>query len=153
VIVFRGREIVHPETGHAMLDQVVKAVNDVAMVEQRPMMEGRRMVMTVGPRGGVIRPPLVVGPGSSSIGSIGSVAPSRPVESTGGVTPIAAGSPRQQAPAAAPGQAPAPTPAAAAPLAAVPSAKAPAQTGGPAPAQTGGPAPAATPKQTAATKA
>ena len=56
VIVFRGREIVHPETGQAMLDKVVKAVNDIAMVEQRPMMEGRRMVMIIGPRVGVIRP-------------------------------------------------------------------------------------------------
>ena len=55
VIVFRGREIVHPETGQAMLDSVVKAVGDIAMVEQRPMMEGRRMVMIIGPRGGVIR--------------------------------------------------------------------------------------------------
>ena len=57
VIVFRGREIVHPEMGQAMLDQVLRAVNDIAMVEQRAMMEGRRMVMTIGPRGGVIRPP------------------------------------------------------------------------------------------------
>ena len=57
VIVFRGREIVHPETGQAMLDQVVKACGDVAMIEQRPMMEGRRMVMIIGPRGGVVRSP------------------------------------------------------------------------------------------------
>ena len=57
VVVFRGREIVHPEMGQVMLDQVVKAVNDIAMVEQRPMMEGRRMVMVIGPRGGVIRAP------------------------------------------------------------------------------------------------
>ena len=62
VIVFRGREIVHPETGQAMLDRVVKTVADIAMVEQRPMMEGRRMVMIIGPRVGVIRPP-VGGPG------------------------------------------------------------------------------------------
>jgi translation initiation factor IF-3 len=56
-IVFRGREIVHPETGQAMLDTVVKAIADIAMVEQRPLMEGRRMVMLVGPKGGVIRRP------------------------------------------------------------------------------------------------
>ena len=56
VIVFRGREIVHPETGQAMLDQVVKASLDVAVVEQKPIMEGRRMVMIIGPRAGVIRP-------------------------------------------------------------------------------------------------
>src|SRR5262249_16933229 len=57
VVVFRGREIVHPEMGQVMLDQVVKAVNDLAMVEQRSIMEGRRMVMVIGPRGGVIRSP------------------------------------------------------------------------------------------------
>jgi translation initiation factor IF-3 len=77
VIVFRGREIVHPETGQAMLDKVVKAVNDIAMVEQRSMMEGRRMVMIIGPRGGVIRPPGPTGPApgrpptASSTGSTG----------------------------------------------------------------------------------
>jgi translation initiation factor IF-3 len=61
-IVFRGREIVHPETGQAMLDTVVKAIADIAMIEQRPVMEGRRMVMLVGPKGGVIRRPDAPGP-------------------------------------------------------------------------------------------
>jgi translation initiation factor IF-3 len=56
-IVFRGREIVHPETGQAMLDQVVKMITDLAVVEQKPTMEGRRMVMLVGPRAGVIKRP------------------------------------------------------------------------------------------------
>jgi len=55
VIVFRGREIVHPETGQAMLEQVVKACADVSVVEQKPVMEGRRMVMVIGPKTGVIR--------------------------------------------------------------------------------------------------
>jgi len=61
VIVFRGREIVHPETGQAMLDHVVKALVDIAMIEQRATMEGRRMVMLIGPKGGVIRRPEPVG--------------------------------------------------------------------------------------------
>jgi translation initiation factor IF-3 len=56
VVVFRGREIVHPETGQSMLDQVVKSCLDIAAVEQKPSMEGRRMVMIIGPRSGVIRP-------------------------------------------------------------------------------------------------
>jgi translation initiation factor IF-3 len=68
VVVFRGREIVHPETGQAMLDQVVKACLDIAAVEQKPSMEGRRMVMVIGPRSGVIRPagspPVPPSPGS-----------------------------------------------------------------------------------------
>jgi len=56
MIVFRGREIVHPETGQAVLDLVSKEVADISMIEQKPSMEGRRMVMVLGPRSGVIRP-------------------------------------------------------------------------------------------------
>src|SRR4051812_20733104 len=56
VTVFRGREIVHPETGQAMLDTVMKMVADIATVEQRAIMEGRRMVMVIGPKAGVARP-------------------------------------------------------------------------------------------------
>jgi translation initiation factor IF-3 len=55
VVVFRGREIVHPETGHDMLKQVMQATSDVAMVEQAPLMEGRRMLMVIAPKGGVIK--------------------------------------------------------------------------------------------------
>jgi len=86
-IVFRGREIVHPETGQAMLDQVVKAIADIAMVEQRPLMEGRRMVMLVGPKGGVIRRPDAAGPPAP--------APVRP-----GPPPAPAGAAPQPQPAA-----------------------------------------------------
>jgi translation initiation factor IF-3 len=57
VVIFRGREIVHPETGQAMLKRVVELTSDIAMVEQNPMMEGRRMLMIIAPRGGVINRP------------------------------------------------------------------------------------------------
>ena len=57
VVIFRGREIVHPETGQAMLKKVVELTQDIAMVEQPPMMEGRRMLMIISPRGGVISRP------------------------------------------------------------------------------------------------
>jgi len=94
VIVFRGREIVHPETGQAMLDRVVKTVADIAMIEQRPMMEGRRMVMIIGPRVGVIRPNPVGGPagggrppGATSAGGTGGTSPAAPTAAkTGGAT-------------------------------------------------------------------
>jgi translation initiation factor IF-3 len=56
VVVFRGREIVHPETGHDVLKRVVEATQDIAQVEQSPMMDGRRMMMILAPRSGVIRP-------------------------------------------------------------------------------------------------
>ena len=50
VIVFRGREIVHPETGQAVLTKVVQRLTDIATVEQMAMMEGRRMAMIIGPK-------------------------------------------------------------------------------------------------------
>lgn len=55
VVAFRGREIVHPETGQAMLEHVVRLLGDTVVVEQKAMMEGRRMVMMIGPRVGVIK--------------------------------------------------------------------------------------------------
>jgi len=106
VIVFRGREIVHPETGQAMLDRVVKAVTDIAMVEQRPMMEGRRMVMTIGPRVGVIRPsgPTSAGPSrppTSSSPSGGGTSPPVPAAPAASAAPAAPAAAAPAAPAAA----------------------------------------------------
>lgn len=52
VIQFRGREIVHPEVGQNVLRRVVEACSDIGQVEQHPMMEGRRMIMIIGPKSG-----------------------------------------------------------------------------------------------------
>jgi translation initiation factor IF-3 len=52
MIQFRGREIVHPEVGQAVLRRVVEACSDIGIVEQQPMMEGRRMLMIIGPKPG-----------------------------------------------------------------------------------------------------
>jgi translation initiation factor IF-3 len=49
IVQFRGREIVHPHTGRAMLERVVKDIADLGQSEQMPAMEGRRMVMLVAP--------------------------------------------------------------------------------------------------------
>jgi translation initiation factor IF-3 len=55
VIVFRGREITHPQTGLAVLNRVVDATADLCGVEVQPNMEGRRMVMILAPKAAVIR--------------------------------------------------------------------------------------------------
>jgi len=55
VIVFRGREITHPETGVRVLNRVVEATQDIASVEVRPSLEGKRMMMILGPRAGLVR--------------------------------------------------------------------------------------------------
>ena len=46
---FRGREITHQEFGLALLRRVEADTRDVALVEQFPKMEGRQMVMVLGP--------------------------------------------------------------------------------------------------------
>lgn len=48
-IMFRGREITHKELGQALLDDVVKDIKDVGVVEQTPRMEGRQMFMILAP--------------------------------------------------------------------------------------------------------
>jgi translation initiation factor IF-3 len=54
-VVFRGREITHPQTGMNVLNKVVDLCNDIATVEVTPNMEGRRMIMVITPRPGVVR--------------------------------------------------------------------------------------------------
>jgi len=54
-VVFRGREITHPQTGMAMLNKVVDLCSDIAAVEATPNMEGRRMIMVIAPKPGVVR--------------------------------------------------------------------------------------------------
>jgi translation initiation factor IF-3 len=53
VIQFRGREIVHPETGKAVLLKVISELQEYVVVEQMPVMEGRRMIMLIAPKPGV----------------------------------------------------------------------------------------------------
>lgn len=55
VIVFRGREVVHPKTGLAVLDKVIAETADISQVEVRPNLEGKRMIMIIGPKAGVVK--------------------------------------------------------------------------------------------------
>ena len=48
-IMFRGREMQHPELGRKILDQVAEAVTAVAKVEIYPRLDGRNMTMVLGP--------------------------------------------------------------------------------------------------------
>jgi translation initiation factor IF-3 len=48
-IRFRGREIAHPETAAWILDRVIEATKEVAVVEQPYRMEGRTMTMVLSP--------------------------------------------------------------------------------------------------------
>ena len=48
-IMFRGREVQHPELGRRILDNVAAAVEDVGRVEALPKVDGRNMTMVLGP--------------------------------------------------------------------------------------------------------
>jgi translation initiation factor IF-3 len=48
-IMFRGREMAHPELGMKILDHVAAEVADVSKVEASPKIDGRNMVMVLAP--------------------------------------------------------------------------------------------------------
>jgi translation initiation factor IF-3 len=57
-IMFRGREMSHPELGKRILDQVAETVAGVAKVEAAPKLDGRNMIMVLAPdRRGQTRKP------------------------------------------------------------------------------------------------
>ena len=46
---FRGREMAHQELGRDLLERVAADVDQIGKVENMPKMEGRQMVMMIGP--------------------------------------------------------------------------------------------------------
>jgi translation initiation factor IF-3 len=48
-IMFRGREVTHPERGTALLDRLADDVADIAVIEQSPLQDGRNMTMMLAP--------------------------------------------------------------------------------------------------------
>jgi translation initiation factor IF-3 len=48
-IMFRGREVAHPELGMKILDNVAAQVSDLAKVEAAPKLDGRNMIMVLAP--------------------------------------------------------------------------------------------------------
>lgn len=47
---FRGREMVHQELGVQMMDRLKADLVELAVIEQTPRLEGRQMVMMLGPK-------------------------------------------------------------------------------------------------------
>ena len=47
---YRGREMAHQELGRALLERVSNDLEDIGKVEAMPRLEGRQMIMVVGPR-------------------------------------------------------------------------------------------------------
>jgi translation initiation factor IF-3 len=53
-IMFRGREVTHPERGTALLSRLADELADVGVVEQTPIQDGRNMTMMLAPSKSVL---------------------------------------------------------------------------------------------------
>jgi translation initiation factor IF-3 len=82
-IMFRGREVTHPERGTMILDRLAEELADLGVVEQRPMQEGRNMTMMMAPSKAVL---------AGRIDSDGSVMPA-PEDGVEPTTPTPADTP------------------------------------------------------------
>ncbi|MDQ3944886.1 MAG: translation initiation factor IF-3 [Actinomycetota bacterium] len=66
-IMFRGREMAHPELGKRILDRIAEQVRDIATVESSPRVDGRNMVMVLSPaKKPEVRPPRAASSGASA---------------------------------------------------------------------------------------
>ena len=98
-IMFRGRELLHPERGEAILLRLAEELKDIALIESRPNLDGRNMVMMIAP----LKNPVVAAESGS-----GEDAPAEPAEPA---TATTAPEPAAPAPEPAEHAAPAPEPA------------------------------------------
>jgi len=108
-IMFRGREVTHPERGTAILDRLAEELSELGVVEQRPMQEGRNMTMMMAPSKAVLAGRVGT---DSAAGAPPAGAEDEPAPSTADVATAPA---EQPAAASADGRAPAAEPPAAEP--------------------------------------
>jgi translation initiation factor IF-3 len=90
-IMFRGREMAHPERGEQLLNRLADELGDLAVVEQRPQQDGRNMVMMLAP----VKNPVPSGEGE------GNGRPPREAEAPAAETLAAEAGPAQGAASAA----------------------------------------------------
>ncbi len=48
-VLFRGREIAHTEPGYKMCQHVIESLKDVGVVESNPKLDGKKLIMVIGP--------------------------------------------------------------------------------------------------------
>jgi translation initiation factor IF-3 len=77
-IMFRGREVTHPERGTAILDRLAEELAELGVVEQHPMQEGRNMTMMMAPSKAVLAGRLDAGRGADAAVADGAPAAQEP---------------------------------------------------------------------------
>jgi translation initiation factor IF-3 len=101
-IMFRGREVTHPERGAAILDRLAEELAELGVVEQRPQQEGKNMTMMMAPSKAVLAGRAAASEaanGESPDGAPGDTAPAtvEPAGQTPAETSTAASVPSSQA--------------------------------------------------------
>ena len=79
-IMFRGREVTHPERGTAILDRLAEELAELGVVEQHPMQEGRNMTMMMAPSKAVLAGRLDADRGADAHGADGAPADGAPAD-------------------------------------------------------------------------
>ncbi len=107
-IMFRGREVTHPERGTAILDRLAEELSELGVVEQRPMQEGRNMTMMMAPSKAVLAGKADAAPAADEVfpadghaGDVASEALASPLEDGNGAAQSAPEAPADDGSAAA----------------------------------------------------
>ena len=90
-IMVRGREVTHPERGQMLLERLAEELKDLAVVEQRPNLDGRNMTMMLGPSKAVLSGQIDEQP----TGDVPVVAADEPEDAAKDGTPAAGDGPDQ----------------------------------------------------------
>jgi translation initiation factor IF-3 len=96
-IMFRGREVTHPERGIAILDRLAEELSGLAVVEQHPTQEGRNMTMMIAPSKALLA-------GTSDAAKVPGADAPNGTAAEPGEAPAAAPPPEDSSPAGADGQ-------------------------------------------------
>jgi translation initiation factor IF-3 len=99
-IMFRGREVSHPELGMKILEDLAEQVSAVSKVEAAPKLDGRNMVMVLAPdrRAKAARKPAPTRPTTASAPPASDQTSAAPAAEASVPAPAAAGSPAPDAP-------------------------------------------------------
>jgi translation initiation factor IF-3 len=115
-IMFRGREMAHPERGEALLMRLAGDVQDLGVIEQRPNQDGRNMTMMLGPvkkkevphpEADQPAPAVANGEAPAEVQAEAPAAPPEQGDAPGAQQPEASAAQQTEAPSAAPPDAPA----------------------------------------------
>jgi translation initiation factor IF-3 len=84
-VMFRGREVTHPQIGRALLERIYAKVKDTGSLEKSPSLEGRHMTMILTP--GAAKPERRPAPPNNSAAAV-APRPAAPAAATDTATPV-----------------------------------------------------------------